>query len=70
MAPKSLRRKIIELSYKAKEGHIPSAFSIVDIIFYLYKKKIKRNKSIFILSKGHGVLALYVVLNYFPLNSP
>ena len=32
MSPNSLRLKIVELVYKSKEGHIPSAFSIVDII--------------------------------------
>jgi transketolase len=53
------------LVYKSKEGHIPSAFSIVDIIYYIYRKRIKKNNSKFILSKGHGALALYVVLNYF-----
>ena len=32
-----LRKKIVELVCKAKEGHIPSTFSIVDIISTLYK---------------------------------
>jgi transketolase len=67
MAPNLLRRKIVELVFNSKEGHIPSSFSILDIIYYLYNKKIKKNKSIFILSKGHGALALYVVLNYFKI---
>ena len=67
MSPISLRLKIVELVYKSKEGHIPSAFSIVDIIYYIYKKRLKKNNSKFILSKGHGVLALYVVLNYFKI---
>ena len=67
MSPNSLRLKIVELVYKSKEGHIPSTFSIVDIIYYIYKKRIKKNNSKFILSKGHGALALYVVLNYFKI---
>jgi transketolase len=67
MSPNSLRLKIVELVYKSKEGHIPSAFSIVDIIYYIYRKRIKKNNSKFILSKGHGALALYVVLNYFKI---
>ena len=54
----------------AGEGHIPSSFSIVDIIDYLYLKVLKINKknfksenrNYFILSKGHGCVALYVVL--------
>lgn len=46
--------------YRAKEGHIPSAFSIVDIVDTVYS--IKRPEDRFILSKGHGAAALYVVL--------
>ena len=67
MAPNSLRRKIVELVFKSKEGHIPSSLSIIDIIYYIYKKRLRKNNSIFILSKGHGSLALYVVLNYFKI---
>jgi len=55
---------------KGKDGHIPSAFSIIDIVAILYKKFLRFNHQIpdwperdyFILSKGHGCLALYVVL--------
>lgn len=73
-----LRRKIIEATIKSKEGHIPSAFSILDILWVLYSKvlnvdpsnplKIERDR--FVLSKGHGSLALYAVLaenRFFPL---
>lgn len=74
---KDLRLKIVELIIKANEGHIPSSFSIVDIINFLYEniliyhpKKPNWNKrDIFILSKGHGAMALYVVLNKFKLLS-
>ena len=68
---KDLRLKIIETIINAKEGHIPSSLSIVDIINFLYEKKIKikspndDKRDIFILSKGHGAMALYVVLNKF-----
>ena len=66
---KELRLKIVEYIKVAKEGHIPSSLSIVDIINFLYKKKLRiksykdQNRDIFILSKGHGGMALYVVLN-------
>ena len=40
---KDLRLKIVNMIINAKEGHIPSSFSIVDIINFLYKKKIKPN---------------------------
>jgi transketolase len=46
--------------YKAGEGHIPSAFSIVDIVDTVYAVKAPEDR--FILSKGHGCAALYVVL--------
>ncbi len=46
---------------KSGEGHIPSAFSIVDIIATLYEEVLKPD-DYFILSKGHGCAALYVVL--------
>jgi transketolase len=65
-----LRRKIVEMVVEGKDGHIPSAFSIVDIISILYQHYLKFNpknpnwpgRDYFILSKGHGCLALYVVL--------
>ena len=34
---KELRRKIVDIITNAGEGHIPSSFSIIDIINYLYK---------------------------------
>ena len=46
---------------KAGEGHIPSAFSIVDIVATLYEKVLTED-DYFILSKGHGCAALFVVL--------
>lgn len=65
-----LRRKIVDMVVTGKDGHIPSAFSIVDIIATLYRNFLKFNpadaewedRDYFILSKGHGCLALYVVL--------
>lgn len=60
-ANKDLRRRIVEMITRAGEGHIPSAFSIVDIIATLYEKVLKPD-DYFILSKGHGCAALYVVL--------
>ena len=52
---------IVEMSYKAQEGHIASAFSIVEILCVLYKYVLEDDDR-FILSKGHGSLALYAVL--------
>lgn len=68
---KDLRRKIVDMVVKGKDGHIPSAFSIIDIITLLYRDILKfdaknpewQNRDYFILSKGHGCLALYVNLH-------
>lgn len=68
-----LRAKIVKLIYNAKEGHIPSSLSIVDIINHIYSKvltilkKNSKKNDFFILSKGHGCVALYVVLNKMKL---
>lgn len=42
-------------------GHIPSALSILDIVWTLYDKVMTEDDQ-FVLSKGHGVMALYAVL--------
>jgi len=56
-----LKKIILELAYKIKEGHIASSFSIIDILYLLYNK-IMSNDDMFILSKGHASLALYAIL--------
>tara|TARA_Y100001970_G_scaffold258688_1_gene338851 strand:- start:15135 stop:15920 length:786 start_codon:yes stop_codon:yes gene_type:complete len=66
-----LRFTILNMITKSKEGHLPSSFSIVDIINFMYENILNVNKTnykttkrdYFILSKGHGCAALYVVLN-------
>jgi len=70
MMNNDLRKKIVDMIYRAGEGHIPSAFSIIDIITYLYdrvlnfdpKNPVWDERDYFILSKGHGCGALYVIL--------
>lgn len=67
---KDLRRRIVDMVVRGQDGHIPSAFSIVDIIAELYRDFLTvdpaapdgTDRDYFILSKGHGCLALYVVL--------
>lgn len=56
---KQLKRNIIEVAYRAKEGHVASSFSILDILWTIYDKF----KGTFILSKAHASLGLYAVLN-------
>ncbi len=65
-----LRIKIAEIIHNAGEGHIPSSYSIIDMVSTLYGKFLKydaknpdwEDRDYFILSKGHGAAALYVVL--------
>lgn len=56
-----LRKQILTASFKTQAGHIPSAFSILEIVYTLYKNHLT-NDEVFVLSKGHGCLALYAVL--------
>ena len=58
---KKLRNRILEVAYRDGMGHIPSALSILDIVWTLYDKVMTKDDQ-FILSKGHGVMALYAVL--------
>jgi len=68
-----LRRTIVEMIYRSKEGHIPSSFSIVDLIEFLYANVLRydsknpswEERDYFILSKGHGAAALYAVLKKY-----
>ena len=57
---KQLRKNILRASFEAQAGHIPSAFSILEIVHMLYKNILQDN-DVFVLSKGHGCLALYAV---------
>ncbi len=74
---KKIRQRILEVSYKSGRGHIPTSFSIVEILKALYDLMQHRpadpdweERDLFILSKGHGALAHYSVLaeqGYFPV---
>ena len=61
---KKHRIKILEISQKVKALHIAGAFSCMEMIDYIYYNMISKEDNIkFILSKGHGAIAQYVVLN-------
>jgi len=70
---RELRKKIAWMTWHSKEGHIPSAYSILDIVNFLYKDFMvfdpkdleSESRDYFILSKGHGCSALYAVLNQY-----
>ena len=57
----ALRRKIIDVMAESRMGHIRSAFSCLEIVRVLYDHVLQPNDK-FILSKGHGCLAQYVLL--------
>ncbi len=72
-----LRLRIVQIVQSSGEGHIPSSFSIVDILDFIYGNVLRFNslkpkwedRDYFILSKGHGAAALFVVLNKYGLLS-
>lgn len=74
---KEIRRTIVKMMKASKRGHLASALSIVEIIRVLYDDILHFDPSDpkwpardrFILSKGHGALALYPILaekGFFP----
>lgn len=74
---REIRGIILDQIFAFKNGHIASAFSCVEILLTLYWRVLKVNganpdwedRDRLILSKGHGVSALYAVLadlGFFP----
>jgi len=72
-----LKRQIVLAACAAGEGHIASAFSVLDMLWILYDQVLRFDpknprsdeRDRFVLSKGHGSLALYAVLaekGFFP----
>ena len=58
-----LKKRLIEIAYKHKLGHLGSYLSALAIIDDIYQKMDKDD--IFILSSGHASLALYVCLEKY-----
>lgn len=74
---KAIRRRILEvLAARRVTAHVGPSFSIIEILLVLYDEYIHSsqgaadNRDRFILSKGHGCLALYAVLEHKGLISP
>ena len=63
-----LYRRLLDICYENKLHHLGSYFSCLHIIDDIYKNK--KEDDIFILSNGHAVVALYVILEeYYGLNA-
>ena len=60
---KKIRYSILENCFKTKEGHIASSFSVLEIMFLIFKKYLKKNY--FILSKGHAAIGVYAIMKHF-----
>ncbi|MBI4039350.1 transketolase [Candidatus Daviesbacteria bacterium] len=72
-----IRLKSLEMAHTAGGGHLGAAYSITEILTVLYHNILRvkphqpqwPDRDRFILSKGHGCLALYVILaemGFFP----
>jgi transketolase len=69
---RDIRKNILTIACESGHGHIPSCFSIVEILYTLYSC-IRHDphcpswpgRDIFVLSKGHAALAHYCVLAHF-----
>ncbi len=67
---KKLKKEILNICFKAQEGHLGSSFSILDILYVLYtyvlditpNTKDCNKRDYFILSKGHASLAHAAIL--------
>jgi len=65
-----IKIKILEVAYRAQEGHLGSSFSILDILFVLYNSILNvspcnlksDDRDYFILSKGHASLGHAAIL--------
>jgi transketolase len=64
----NLKKRIVEIAYKHKLGHLGSYLSSVEIVDEIYSKMSKDD--IFILSSGHASLAMYVCIEkYFSIDA-
>lgn len=62
-----IRYLVLESCFKIKEGHVGSAFSVLEILYVIFKNYFK--KHYFILSKGHAAIGVYAVMNHFKILS-
>ncbi len=60
----AIRKKILEMHYRAKSSHLGTALSEIDLLTYLFGYFLSE-KDRFVLSKGHGASGVYATLDYF-----
>lgn len=73
---REIRRNILRISHASGNGHIPTSFSIVELLYAVFstirhdpKRPDWNERDMFVLSKGHASLGLYAVManfGYFP----
>lgn len=59
---KELRRLVVQMVESDRRGHLGPAMSLMEILRVLYDSFLRPKQDRFILSKGHGCLALYAIL--------
>ena len=66
---KKIRSEILSISHESGHGHIPTSFSIVEMLCAVYqtmrhdpKRPDMPDRDLFVLSKGHASLGFYCVL--------
>jgi len=65
--PRALRRHIVRMAYAGRSAHLGCAMSLVEILAVLFGEVMRYDRSaplaperdLLVLSKGHGVMALY-----------
>ena len=70
---KKLRRRVIEIDYRAGHRHAPTSLSALPIIASIFETmdyKFGGESDTFVLSKGHSCAALYACLEHFRDSTP
>lgn len=63
---RAMRKAVLKMAYDSgSSAHLGGALSAIDIMAVLYSSVMRLGQDKFILSKGHGVLALYATLAEF-----
>src|SRR4051812_4286142 len=79
MAPacRQIRRSILSASHASGHGHIPTSFSIIEMLCSVYEtmkhdpaRPDSPERDVFVLSKGHGALGFYAVLAHYGYFGP